>query len=153
VKDHRGIQDLYLHSKMMSFIRYINYFAIKCLICVYCRTNCGYLPWLISCIYCPPTLCLRGLQFFVSSVCPSQIGLRMINCEQKVRLKLGVVCKCILGVSSSTSSSIMTIFGFCEDSVQSYELRIYWIFSCQMISFEWKIRLKLDVAYKYFVNI
>jgi hypothetical protein len=74
------------------------------------------------------------LQFFVSSVCPSQIGLQMINCEQKVRLKLGVVCKCILGVSSSTSSSIMTIFGFCEDSVQSYELRIYWIFSCQMIS-------------------
>ena len=130
----------------MSFIEYINCFVIKCLICVYCRTNCVYLLRLISCIYCPPTLCLRGLQFLVLSVCPSQIGFRMINCEQKVGLKLGVVCKCILGGSSS--GTIMMIFRFYEDSIQSCELRIYWIFSCHMISFEWKIRLKLDVAYK-----
>ena len=26
---------------------------------------------------------------------PSQIGFRMITCERKVRLKLGVVCMCI----------------------------------------------------------
>jgi hypothetical protein len=30
------------------------------------------------------------------SVGPSQIGFWMIACEQKVRLKLGVVCECIV---------------------------------------------------------
>ena len=44
--------------------------------------------------------------------CPSvrvaRIGFQMITCEWKVRLKLGVACKCILWISRS--SSIMTIF-------------------------------------------
>jgi hypothetical protein len=33
-------------------------------------------------------------------------------------------------------------------NISLFELRIYWIFSCHIISCEWKIRLKLDVAYK-----
>ena len=35
-------------------------------------------------------------------------GFRMITCERKVKLELDVVCKCVLGVSRS--SSIMMIF-------------------------------------------
>ena len=46
----------------------------------------------------------------MSSVRPSQIGFWMITCEQKVGLNLGVVCMCILWISRSISSLIMTIF-------------------------------------------
>ena len=45
--------------------------------------------------------------------CPEFV-LWMITCERKVRLKLGVVCTCMLGVSRSTS--IITIF---DNSYQS----------------------------------
>ena len=47
------------------------------------------------------------LRFYCPSVCVL-FGFQMITCECKVRLKLGLVCKCILWISRS--SSIMTIF-------------------------------------------
>jgi len=54
---------------------------------------------------CPPTLRRRGtiaMGIVCPSMCPSLNGFQMITCERKVRLKLGVVCMCILWISRSS---------------------------------------------------
>jgi len=104
-------------------------------------------PCHISCNYKNLTQSVSYTDFVIrnsgdcsNGYCSPRIGFRMITCERKVVLKLGVVCMCILWIS--IWSSIMTIFRQFLPELWPF---LYFQFAKYLVS-ERKFGLKLGVV-------